>query len=220
MPIFKTINPEFFKVWNPSMAYVLGYFAADGSMLKNKRGGHFIEFTSVDKGLIEKVRNLLNSNHKIAARKRAVPHRQMYRLQIGSKSIYEDLKGLGFTQAKSMTLNFPKIPSQFISHFIRGYFDGDGHVSVCNYKRSDRVNTQARTIISGFTSGSKSFLLNLHNKLRQYADVFGGSVYYNRGYRLNFSVNDSRRLSDFLYINAQNLYLERKKKVFDSYFQP
>ncbi len=52
MPMHRTLNQDFFKTWSPEMAYVLGYFAADGSMIQNKRGGHFIEFTSTDAVLI------------------------------------------------------------------------------------------------------------------------------------------------------------------------
>jgi hypothetical protein len=42
MPIHKEINHDFFKLWTPGMAYVLGFFSADGSMIKNKRGACFI----------------------------------------------------------------------------------------------------------------------------------------------------------------------------------
>ena len=48
------------------MAYILGYFAADGNMIKNKRGGYFIEFTSTDIELIRQTRHLLESNHKVS----------------------------------------------------------------------------------------------------------------------------------------------------------
>ena len=51
MPVYKQVNHQFFHKWNPTMAYVLGYFAADGCMIKNKRGAHYIEFTSIDKRL-------------------------------------------------------------------------------------------------------------------------------------------------------------------------
>lgn len=45
----KTLNQDFFKEWNPTMAYVLGFFAADGNMIRTKRGGHFISFHITDK---------------------------------------------------------------------------------------------------------------------------------------------------------------------------
>jgi len=51
------------------MAYVLGYFAADGSMLKNGRGGHYIEFTTTDRIIFQKIRPTLGSNHKISIRR-------------------------------------------------------------------------------------------------------------------------------------------------------
>jgi len=200
------------------MAYVLGYFAADGSMLKNNRGACFIEFKSIDKNLVEKVKVLLNSNHRISARNWPEKWSTIYRLQIGSKDIYADLLTLGFTQTKSCTMVFPQIPIQFISHFVRGYFDGDGHVSISEYNRSGRKK-KSKTIISGFTSGSKDFLKNLHKILKRYANILGGSLYYKEAYRLSFSVQDSKRLQTFLYKNAYNLCLSRKRKVFEKYFK-
>jgi intein-encoded DNA endonuclease-like protein len=218
MPIFKNLNDQFFKIWSPQMAYVLGYFAADGSMLKNRRGAHFIEFTSVDKDLIETVQNILSSDHKVSTRQGKSTWHTAYRLQLGSKTMYNDLLGLGFVQAKSKNLIFPEVPPKFISHFIRGYFDGDGHVSIINYKRRNRPKPLSRTIMTGFTCGSRSFLEQLHGKLKQYAMVSGGSLCYSLAYRLTFSVKDSGRINLFLYKDAENLFLNRKKKVFDSYF--
>ncbi len=52
------------------MAYVLGFFAADGTMIKNKRGAHFIEFDITDKEILLKIRKTLGSNHKISVRDR------------------------------------------------------------------------------------------------------------------------------------------------------
>jgi len=64
------------------MAYILGFFAADGNMLKNKRGAHFIEFNTVDKELLEKIKKTLRSDHKISARRRSEKWATCYRLQI------------------------------------------------------------------------------------------------------------------------------------------
>ena len=50
------------------MAYVLGFFAADGNMIKNKRGAHFIAFYNNDRILLEKVRTALSAGHKIGKR--------------------------------------------------------------------------------------------------------------------------------------------------------
>jgi hypothetical protein len=49
-----------------------------------------------------------------------------------SKKMHADLVKLGCTPKKSFTITFPKdkIPEELLSHFIRGYFDGDGCLSL------------------------------------------------------------------------------------------
>ena len=96
MPIFKAKNENFFKTWTPEMAYVLGFFTADGNMIKNKRGAHFIEFEITDKDLLHAIRGLLESNHKITERKRRDSWKKAYRLQIGSKVIFNDFRTYAF----------------------------------------------------------------------------------------------------------------------------
>lgn len=220
MPIYKTKNENFFKKWNPEMAYVLGFFTADGDMIKNKRGAHFIELQITDKNLLEKIRNLLGSNHKIGINKINDKWKTRYRLQIGRKIIFNDLLKLGLTPNKSKTITLPKIPNKYLSHFTRGYFDGDGNVTISKYKRANRNYKKSTTILSGFTSGSKFFLEKLHLKLKKIAKISGGTLYFHQGYRLYFSVKDSLLLYKFLYKNINNnLYLSRKKKIFEKYFK-
>lgn len=195
------------------MAYVLGYFAADGCMSRNKRGAHFIEFTSTDKQLLLLVQSLLGSNHAISVRNRfPLTQKAAYRLQIGSKQVFNDLASLGFTPAKSLTLKLPAIPKPYFGHFTRGYFDGDGHASIIKPR-----NRPSNIIQSGFTSGSKQFLADLHTKLKEYARIEGGYLGYHQGYRLNFSVNDSLRLYEFMYQNGLDYCLKRKFLVFRKY---
>lgn len=220
MPIFKTKNENFFKKWTPEMAYVLGFFTADGNMIKNKRGAHFIAFYSTDFSIIEKVRKLLKSNHKIYVKNRNKKNplwKDCYQLQIGSKEIFNDLLNLRLTPNKSLTIRMPIVPQKFLSHFLRGYFDGDGHVSVSEYQKKDRKD-KSRIIITGFTSGSKRFLEDLKAILKQREIVRGGTLYKTDGCHLCFSTYDSLRLYNFMYKNEKSLYLERKKSIFEHYF--
>src|SRR3989344_1091934 len=128
MPILKTLNQNFFKTWTPEMAYVLGFFAADGCMFTHSSGGKYIELTSCDRSILEKIRRLLNSDHKISSRKRSKDWSESYRIQIGSKEIWNDLLRLGMVSAKSLVLKFPEVPRTYLKDFVRGYFDGDGCV--------------------------------------------------------------------------------------------
>lgn len=115
----------------------------------------------------------------------------------------------------------PNIPNKYFHHFTRGYFDGDGNVTVSKYIRADRNNKKSRTILSGFISGSKKFIKKLRINLKKMAGIEGGTLYYHaKGYRLYLSVNDSLILYKFMYKNLKNdLFLVRKKKIFEKYFK-
>ena len=64
-----SVNEDFFKNWSPEMAYVLGYFIADGYMFINSGNSRYIALVSTDYDLIFKVRKMLNSTQKINVRK-------------------------------------------------------------------------------------------------------------------------------------------------------
>lgn len=221
MPIFRKKNENFFKVWSPEVAYILGFFAADGNMVRGKRGNHYIAFYSCDLVIIQVIRNAIGSNHKIAFRIEKDRNRakKCYQIQIGSQTMFNDLLAIGFTPNKSLTIRFPHVPDSYLKDFIRGYFDGDGHVSTGFYARKDG-RKKKHLLMTGFTSGSREFLAMLHKKLMQNGVVSGGSLYYLKGFRLNFAASDSLGLYNFLYSNVENsLYLPRKKKVFEKYLR-
>jgi len=214
MPVPRTLNQDFFKEWSSDMAYVLGYFAADGSMLVNRRGSCFIEFTSTDRILLEYVRTVSGSDHLITERPKRSEHwKKQYRLQIGSKEWFGDLTALCFIQGKSKTLRFPDVPDAFLGDFVRGYFDGDGCVYIGHLKFSDR--TQKRWILQTlFTSGSRPFLEDLHDRLKE-KGVKGGSIRTKvRGFELLLSHRDSLALYRLLYHTAptSDLFLPRKRE--------
>ncbi len=199
------------------MAYVLGYFAADGNMIRNKRGAHFIEFTSTDRELIENVRGFLNSNHKIGSSKRSPRHKRIYRIQIGSKTMFDDLAGLGFTPNKSNMMLLPPVPKKYFADFLRGYFDGDGCVFYGRYK--PRARKMSRTVFQvNFVSGSNNFLFMLRERLQQEAGLDGGSLYFTNSYRLLYSKADAIKLLFFMYGKIKKtesaLYLKRKFNYF------
>lgn len=197
------------------MAYVLGFFAADGSMLKNKRGAHFIEFSITDRNLLYKIRDILGSSHKISKLNRDPRHNTIYRLQIGSKEFFEDLQMLGFTQGKSLTLSLPEIDPKFFPHFVRGYFDGDG----CVYFKKHFIKARQKkrwVFTSRFTCGSRKFLESLHIQLGTYTK--GGFIIAKSkesGFELVFSHRGSVALFELMYNNQPtHPYLVRKYRLF------
>jgi len=199
------------------MAYVLGFFTADGNMIKNKRGAHFISFYSVDKELLESIKKVMGIDHKLSFRKkRGENQKDSYRLQIGSKEIFNDLLKIGLTPNKSKTVSLPKIPNKYFSDFLRGYFDGDGSVIAGYFKKSDR-KSKSFTLSVRFTSGSKEILEQLMNNLKNIIGSKGSLFFAGRAWRLNYSINDSRKLFDLMYNdNVINdlIYLKRKYNIF------
>jgi intein-encoded DNA endonuclease-like protein len=219
MPILKKKNEHFFKTWSPEMAYVLGFFAADGCMIRNNRGAYFIEFYNTDRGILEEIKEVLGSDHIISGRKRGEKWKVIYRLQIGSKEMFEDLLYLGMTPNKSKTLRMPDVPGKYFGDFTRGYFDGDGNAYANEYRRKDR-NELSVTLLTGFTCGSRNFLEALHLRLKESAGISGGSLFSRESYfRLHFSVRDSCKLYAFMYNTRSDLFLRRKRDIFEGYFR-
>lgn len=214
MPIYKEAARHFFRKWSSDMAYVLGFFAADGCMNRNKRGAHFISFQVTDLQILRDIRAILKSNHKLYSRQRNKKWKRSYQLQIGSKNMFNDLVHLGFSPAKSKTLSFPDIPGKYICDFVRGYFDGDGNVYFKKHWAKDRGKLRW-VFTTRFTSGSKGFLISLHKVLRRY-DVSGGFILEkNRGYELVFSHHDSLALFRLMYNNVpDSVFLKRKYRLF------
>jgi hypothetical protein len=52
--------------------------------------------------------------------------RTSHQLTIGRKDMLEDITAQGGTPRKTLTASWPDVPPAFLSHFARGYVDGDG----------------------------------------------------------------------------------------------
>jgi len=77
----KQVNQNFFSDWNVDMAYILGFWFADGWMSQPDKDCR-ITFTSADLDHLKAIQLLLTSEQKIYARKGCC-----YDLTIGSKQL-------------------------------------------------------------------------------------------------------------------------------------
>jgi len=219
VPIYKKVNKNFFKIWNPEMSYVLGFFAADGNLIETKRGTHFISFDSADKGIIEYIKKAMEAEHKVSKRKSN--EGVWYRLQIGSAEMFEDILKIGLKPNKSKRMRIPKIPDFVFGNFVRGYFDGDGNVW---YGLMNKKDYKPRRVLQAmFTSASQGFLIDLHSKLKLYG-IVGGSIRKIKNkecYRLQLSTSNALKLYQIMYNrrDTSNLFLKRKKDVFEKYMR-
>lgn len=217
------VNASFFKKWSPEMAYVLGYFAADGSMYVNPHGSKYIAFYSNDLEILEKIKFSLNSNHKIALRKRYNKNwKDSFILQIGSTEMYKDLIKLGFSPKKEFRLKLPNVPRKYLRHFIRGYFDGDGSISYNYYCKSTNPNIKCMHQQVIFAAANKNFVKALESRLSEVARIscscFKSAKDSNSHYLAYYKQGEILKLIKFMYSNVNSLlYLNRKYDKFMSW---
>lgn len=217
-------NPNFFEnIDSEIKAYLLGFFAADGHIEKRKDYDSYTLRVGVhiDDCHILKLYTKYISNRTVIS----VPEKKnVASIAITSKKIGEDLLKLGYDNHKTYTCkSIPKLSEEMMSHFIRGYFDGDGSVML-NRRRS--INR-----LSGY---NRKFTITSYNKkiLEQIVKIIGiinyDIIYVERtnfkikgdniekasAYNLNVEHSeDLKRIYDYIYKNA-NFFFKRKKDKF------
>lgn len=125
--------PDFFSVIScEKQAYFLGLLFADGC-----NHGKYVSISLADRDLVIACRDLIypNKDRPISTYPGSLYHghrgKDRHVLLISSRSIACDLKKLGMVERKSLVLEFPAALSPELNrHFIRGYFDGDGCLSL------------------------------------------------------------------------------------------
>lgn len=207
-PNEKNCNHDSFEnIDNEDKAYWLGFMYADGCVSSN-RNTIEIGLKVEDKGHLEKFKSFIESEHAIKFHKGNLG--DSYRISIRSNKMKSDLIKLGCIPKKSLTLTFPneqQLPKEFIKYFIRGYFDGDGCLSVTKKgEYVDMIGTmdflkEVKTIL--LEMDIKATIMPLATKNRD-----------SNNYRLILTNKQGRK--DFLnYIyKGANVYLDRKYEKF------
>lgn len=178
---------------------------------------HFISISTADKELLVAITEVMELSHKISERKSEIG--SVYRIQIGSREMFEDLGLLGLTPDKSRRMDLPVVPPEYLGDFIRGYFDGDGNVWV-GYGNKKR-NKPTLNMLTAFTCASKVFLESLFVVLSGLG-LEGGSVFKVRGLncgRLQYSTLDSLKIYKIMYNTTSKLCLDRKRLIFERFIK-
>ncbi|MGJ7921175.1 LAGLIDADG family homing endonuclease [Neobacillus sp. LXY-4] len=143
-----SLNEDYFKTWSNTMAYILGFFVADGFVGNNAQQ---IGFAQKERYILEQIRDELGSNQPIYLNKKT----GVFMLHINSKVMRQDLITIhNIKPHKSLDVEFPYVPEDYLHHFIRGYFDGDGNVEYRNYTVS-------------FVGGSLNFMVAFKEILKK-----------------------------------------------------
>lgn len=202
-------NDDYFeKIDRFDKAYFLGLIVSDGGVSERALT---ICLQEKDKNILEKfIKNLEYSGKLSFNNKRKENHQNTYRLTIYSRKLVKDLEQYGVIPAKSHHTYFPDIPEEFHSHFIRGVFDGDGHVGGFHTKR--------------FTiTGNKLLIEKIRNILSEKLNIFKCAISFKSSINktsVHFRYSkdeDLLKIKEYLYRNCEECYIIRKKEKFDSF---
>lgn len=203
-----TLNEEYFETINTEdKAYFLGFIMADGCVYLNKQNCLSIQIHKNDVEVLEKFKKCLNSTSPIYNMKGKKENMVSFKLY--SEKLLNDLIKLGVTERKSLTLKFPnleQVPEELLSHFIRGYFDGDGTVTCCS--KIERNVSVGFCLSYDFVKGFKKTIENLFG--------FQPVSYYckNKIVELRYSGRGNViKWFNFLYKEA-TIFLKRKRDRF------
>jgi len=204
-------NEDYFeKIDSNEKAYWLGLLFADGYVRKrkqlngkHKQGGVVgISLKSGDEYLLEKLIIDLESTYKLT--KQIKNNFSSYKLEVNSSKMTDNLINLGCVPNKSLKLLPPNLTDEFISHFIRGYFDGDGSIG--------RYNGNLKFTLLG-TNELLSWILNFFKQ----KGIKTNPKICKRKNIYTIQVNsklDIELIKNILYTSSNNYYLKRKKEKF------
>lgn len=201
---FKVDDYYFDNIDSDDKAYFLGLLLSDGYICKELYAKRFgIALKCEDKYILDYF------NDKIAPDKKISKYKNSYKLSINSNRIYDKLVEYGFKEKKSTRdYHFPNIPETYIHSFIRGYFDGDGCVT---------IKKTGFSVVS-IVCNSKIFLEEFANKLLEYGIKTRPLNVSYRTQQPLYTLYISRRenqlkFKNFIYKNA-SIYLKRKYNKF------
>lgn len=186
--------------------YYLGWMAADGCISKNF---HNVVLKITDEEIVNKFQLLFPFAHIYNYKGRCPNCKPQYSLHICSKELGLVLNDLGITPHKSHTISVPE--QIWSTDFLRGYFEGDGHVRKPNKKGEVKWEI-------GFVSSSEIFTKQLViylTKIGMLPKVFPENNYF----RIRCSGKENVKIFyDEIYTDCEDRFLSRKKQILDQLF--
>lgn len=217
------LNENYFdNIDTPNKAYILGFFFADGCNFM-KKSTISMSLEKHDKEILEKIRKEIRSERPLEfiqqskrIDKNDYHYKDMWRLLLFSSHMCKALNDVGMVPNKSLILKFPEnLNKNLYSHFMRGYFDGDG--SYCHHITSKGWRQDLITFTS--TLDMCEHMLNiLHDGI-----VTGGGIYdasNKNGVTKVLSIsgtNQCKVIFDYMYKDA-DLYMKRKHDLYLKWF--
>lgn len=165
------INSEYFDNINTQeKAYWLGFIWADGNITKTTpraSGPNRLRIAQKwqEREHLESLKTELNADYNI----KPISHDNgcvVGQLDINCRELCKALQNMGY-DVKNKRIHLPNIPTNLMQHFIRGYFDGDGALSL--YTQTVKQWTIRKQELS--ITGNIHLMTEIKNVLNNSANV-------------------------------------------------
>lgn len=203
----------FSAIKNQETAYWLGFIYADGSVAHPSftRNRFNLSSSTRDERHLQKFLEFLDCDKPLRYRK------NYCFVDITNKRFVDDLMRHGVLPRKSLSdiLRFPfYIDTQLYSHFMRGYFDGDGSISTF-WRKDLKMNADGYFSSSFFVCGSPTFIKSYQQVLIEQTKVLPTKRYRKGKIDLagHTGIGNLKKIYSFLY-NESSVCLERKHLLF------
>ena len=219
-----TLNEHYFEnIDTEKKAYLLGLLFADGFVGDEKHNNIVVDLHKNDLQLLEEIKNEIGFTGKIRETKSSGGFSKegetSLRLNFSSKIMAKHLRDYGIVTKRSETMtSLPNISSQLMRHFIRGYFDGDGTISMFRREsyRTFSGNTKLYKHTNYFFSiiGTQEFLECIAKEMNLKSYTFAKSRNQNMVYLNVRSKVEIPKIYDYLYKDS-TIKLQRKYDKFN-----
>ena len=204
-----SFNKQYFDVIdNANKAYILGMWAADGNVCSSDNS-IMLGLQEEDVNILHRINEELESDKPLQYFKRSEQNpkwKNIYRISIYSYELQNALISHGVVHDKSHLLQFPNdLDNALLFHYLRGYFDGDGHVS----KDGRRVNITSTC----YFCEKLMKLLNDDYNINCYVDYCNNNYDVVTRNLIICRIKDVAHFGELLYENA-DIFMKRKYERF------
>jgi hypothetical protein len=201
--VFDEINTE-------EAAYWLGFIAADGTVRKDSLK---ITLLSIDIDHLKKFGTWISPTRPISIETMKGRTTTSCTIKIGSQYLVQQIATFGVVPDKTHTMKslpilhqHPFLHDLLMRHYLRGFFDGDGHISKMH------IPSNRRRI--EITAYHKELLSEIQEWFIRATGVEPVSILHNhnRAWRYIKSGDEIKKILRYLYGNA-TIYLDRKYEL-------
>jgi len=204
-----------FSVLDKNTAYILGLLYADGWVSESPSKHVSISLKNEDRYLLEIIKDYLS----VGVNLRKIKNSTL--LVLNSKEMFDNVINLGLKLKKTNNImRLPSLLEDYYSHFLRGFFDGDGTV----FKDRKWLKANLCSVDKEFLEEIQIILTknNIYSVIN--TEKRKGRLMKNPdGYTIaNFDMHrlfirkqeDLKKFYEYLYRDCDNFFLTRKREKF------